>query len=815
MQRKIEGSDTMEAKSGAAPADGIEFPQRLAERIEVAGAPGPREKGEYVLYWAHHALRAHENPALEVAAHVARELGVPLLVYQGLGGRHRYNSDRHHRFILESARDFAAELDARGQRLLFHLPTDPLAPGPLGGLLDRCALAVSELYPVPPFTDWHRRHREARPDLPFWLVDASCTLPLPGNRRCYTRAFQFRNAFMDELLRRARQPWPVPPAWPKAFTGDPGFEPFDLAAPLDAAIAGCLVDHSVPAVADTPGGSRAGYDRWEGFRDGRLGDYHAKRNDAALPDAVSRMSPYLHYGCVSPFRIAREAVAMDGEGPRKFLDELLTWRELNHHFCHHAETLETLGAIPDWARESLAEHELDPRDVLLDWERLARGRSGDPLWDLAQRSLLRRGELHNNLRMTWGKAFLPWTRSANRALKLMIDLNHRYALDGNDPNSYGGLLWCLGQFDRAFPPGPVFGKVRQRSARAHARRLDVNRYARNVSRPAGGRRVKVAVVGAGMAGLTAARILEDQGHEVTLLEKARGPGGRMSTRREGDLCFDHGAQYFTVRDPRFLRHVVAWRERGLVAEWTGRVLERGEETRFVGVPGMSAVCSDIARGLADCHFGWRLATARFENGAWRLESDAGTVLEAEELLLTAPPEQARELLPFAAVETALSGVSMLPCWAVMAELDRPLAEDWDGAFVNQGPLGWVSNSASRPARPDRELWVLHATPDWSLEHLDSGPEEVCAALLTAARDLPRAAAFEVESVRAHRWRYARAAEPLERGAIRIHEMNLTLAGDWCHGSRVEGAFLSGAAAAGRIMASAHGAALENPQKERT
>ena len=237
------------------------------------------------------------------------------------------------------------------------------------------------------------------------------------------------------------------------------------------------------------------------------------------------------------------------------------------------------------------------------------------------------------------------------------------------------------------------------------------------------------------------------------------------------------------------------------------MLERGEETRFVGVPGMSAVCSDIAQGLVDCNFGWRLDTARFENGAWRLENDTGEVLEAEELLMTAPPEQARELLPFAEVEAALADVTMLPCWAVMAELDRPLAEGWDGAFVNEGPLGWVSNSASRPGRPNRELWVLHAAPDWSQEHVEDDEGKVCKALLAAARELPGATAFNVESVRAHRWRYARAAEPLERGAIRIDGMNLTLAGDWCHGSRVEGAFLSGAAAAGRVMMAAHGAGL--------
>jgi deoxyribodipyrimidine photolyase len=299
--------------------------------------------------------------------------------------------------------------------------------------------------------------------------------------------------------------------WPRPFTGDAGFETFDLAGSLPEAIARCSIDHSVPAVSDTPGGSRAGYERWSQFLEQGLDSYHRLRNDAALPQGVSRMSAYLHYGCVSPFRIAGDAAARGGEGADKFLDELLIWRELSHHYCFRTEGLESLDALPGWARDSLLEHQADPRERTFDWETLARGNTGNPLWDLAQRSLLRRGELHNNIRMTWGKSFLPWAQRASRSLKLMIDLNHRYALDGNDPNSYGGLLWCMGQFDRAFPPGPVFGKVRQRSLSRHAARLDMTGYARSVSAPAGGRRLRVAVVGAGLAGLTAARILDDQG----------------------------------------------------------------------------------------------------------------------------------------------------------------------------------------------------------------------------------------------------------------------------------------------------------------
>jgi renalase len=278
----------------------------------------------------------------------------------------------------------------------------------------------------------------------------------------------------------------------------------------------------------------------------------------------------------------------------------------------------------------------------------------------------------------------------------------------------------------------------------------------------------------------------------------------MSTRRSNGWQFDHGAQYFTGRDARFLRHVVAWRERGLVRKWQARIPQHDGETRYVAVPGMSAVCSEVASGLADIRFEWSLHQARFENGLWLLESTDGARLEADALVMTAPPPQARALIPVEAVERALQRVEMLPGWAVMAVLDRPLAEDWDARFVDQGPLGWLAGQSSRPGRPDDAGWVLHATPEWSLAHLDLAEKEVCARLLDAARQLPGATDFQVEFAIAHRWRYARAKRPLEQGAVWIETMRLALAGDWCHGSRVEGAFLSGAAAAGRIMTAAHG-----------
>ncbi|MGD8258641.1 MAG: hypothetical protein PVG70_04695 [Desulfobacterales bacterium] len=133
------------------------------------------------------------------------------------------------------------------------------------------------------------------------------------------------------------------------------------------------------------------------------------------------------------------------------------------------------------------DHLDDPREALYSWERLFRARTGDVLWDSAQISLLVHGELHNNVRMTWGKAFLNWTHKPQEALYLMIDLNHRLALDGNDANSYGGLLWCLGLFDRPFKPErPVIGRIRPRSTIDHAKRLNMAAYIHKVKGPASG-----------------------------------------------------------------------------------------------------------------------------------------------------------------------------------------------------------------------------------------------------------------------------------------------------------------------------------------
>jgi photolyase PhrII len=782
------------------------LPEPVRERIRVLKDARPGEGG-FVLYWMRTAARGHENPALDAAIEAANALGRPAFVYHALSERYPYASDRHHTFVLEGARDAAQEVRARGVGYAFHLER-PGARGPfLRELAGAAALVVTEEMPVAPLVDWTRSLASAL-KVPLLSVDTACVAPLPLVGRAYDRPHAFREAVGALQSERLERAWreAVPQGSP--FVPELPCPPVELEeARLHELVAVCAIDHGVPPVPETPGGARAGYARWEAFRAEGLADYARDRNDPRK-DGVSRMSAYLHYGHVSPLRIAREARAAGGEGAERFRDELLLWRELAYAFCRYRPDHDTLWAVPPWARESLRRHEADPRKGLPTWEQLARARSGDPFWDAAQRSLLRHGELHNNLRMTWGKALLGFTRSADEALSLLVDLNHRYALDGRDPASYGGILWCLGQFDRPFrPESAVFGQVRPRRTTDHARRLDVRSYAERLSSRRSGEAWRVAVVGGGIAGLACARTLQDQGVQVRVFETGEAPGGRAAACRIEGRIFDGGAQYFTVRDDRFRRYVESWRELGLVSEWRGRIgsLEEGAfrpqeaaPVRYVGVPTMGRLAAHLAEDL-DLLGGVRVVGLEREGRGWTLRTDRGESGGWEAVVIALPAPAAAGMLEAApALARRAAAVRFRPCWELLLDFAGELALPFDGAFVMKSPLRWVARDSGKPGRPLGERWVLHASPEWSEEHLEDDAEAAAVVLRGAfARATGREdrALFEV----ARRWRFALPDSDLGVGSLLDAEGMIVACGDWCLAPRIEGAFLSGVAAAGRLL----------------
>jgi len=476
------------------PIDGLRLPPHLDERTTLASAGG--DDGDLVVCWLHHADRVHENPALEVAAAAARATGCPLVVHSGFAGRHPHANDRQTLFMLEGRRETQRRLRDLGIAMSVTPPTAPGSPSGLRRLAARARVLVAEDHPIRPYPAWIDAIARRTPGRVL-LVDAACVLPGRLVEGLHDRAFRFRKACERGWPDRIDLAWPDPDLDAPTATRDHLPEDaLDLADLDDQSlrdlVGGWPLDHAVGPVPDLRGGETAALERWTAFRDAGLRAYAAERNDAAI-DGTSRLSPWLHHGMISPMQVARDASRVRGEGATKFLDELLVWRELSFHFCRTHRDHESIAALPRWAQETLAAHADDPRERR-SWESLSRSRTGDRLWDLAQTALRTRGWLHNNLRMTWGKAIADWSGDPAEALVRLHDLNDRFALDGRDPNSIGGLLWCLGLFDRPFPENrPITGTIRARSTAVHAKRLDVAAYRELVE--GGIERASVLVVG--------------------------------------------------------------------------------------------------------------------------------------------------------------------------------------------------------------------------------------------------------------------------------------------------------------------------------
>jgi photolyase PhrII len=788
------------------------------------------------------AVRAHENAALDAALAVGASLGLPVLVYHAVSERYPYASDRHHTFILEGARDVAQDLEARGVRYVLHVEREGHRGPHLKTLGERAALVVTEQVPVPPLDAWTSSLAAAleTKGVPLWTLDASCIVPMPLVAARWDRAYAFRTASKKIAGAELAEPWheqvptlpsgadialPFAPVPPDTLT-DQG---------IAALVAACRIDHGVGPVRAIRGGTRAGYERLADFLlNGGLARYARDRNDALL-DGTSRLSPYLHYGHISALRVARECAQTVGPSADKFLEELLVWREVAWHFCAHVPlgALHRLDVLPLWAQDTLRAHAKDNRLVLAD-EVLERGLTQDALWDAAQKHLVAHGELHNNVRMTWGKAVLGWSESAEQARARLVDLNHRYALDGRDPASYGGLYWCLGLFDRAFSPElPVTGTLRPRPTSVHAQRLPPAAYAARALRPTRESPKRVAIVGAGLAGLSCARVLADHNVECVVFDKGRGVGGRTSTRRTDDGSFDLGAQYFTARDARFVRWVRMWEARGLVAPWAGTVVKLGAEgaapqdttacDRYVGVPGMSALAKHLA---ADLHVktGHIVDQLRMDNGRVALlgRRDLHATLAPaspdalgdehfgafDALVVCVPPAQAAALLAVhhTAMADRLAQVAFEPCLALGIDLAEPLPVPWDAAFVGgpdetegPSPLSWIARDSSKPGRSSGERWMLHARGHVSRQWYHRPVHELRDMLVAAFARLI-ATTPQVKSTHVHRWKYARPIGP-PTGIVRgsLGGVSVLVGGDYTEGGRVEGAYLAGVRLAGSLL----------------
>ncbi len=475
-------------------------------RIQRCNEAGENPQGDYVLYWMIANRRTHWNFSVQRAVEWSIKFDKPLLILEALRCGYRWASDRLHRFIIEGMQDNAARLDGTGVLYYPYLEPDTAAgKGLLAELGKRACVVITDDFPA---FFLPRMIASAARQVPVLMekVDSNGILPIHWTNKVFLTAFSFRR-FLQNNIEPHVQSFPM---------SDPlaeGVRPFNAGLPgrilerwplvndfstflNKGSLASLPIDHTVPP-SRIGGGEREANKILQGFFKEKLDRYSDSRNHPD-DDATSGMSPYLHFGHISVYQIfdevtrtegwSRSRIFEAGKGQREgwwgmsrnteaFLDQLITWRELGYNMCANLDTYDRYESLPAWARETLDRHGSDIRRYSYSLDRFENADTHDPIWNAAQRQLKREGRLHNYLRMLWGKKILEWTRSPQEALDIMIHLNNKYALDGRNPNSYTGIFWTLGRYDRPWAPErPVFGKIRYMSSDSARRKLRLKKY---------------------------------------------------------------------------------------------------------------------------------------------------------------------------------------------------------------------------------------------------------------------------------------------------------------------------------------------------
>ncbi len=430
-----------------------------------------RADGAYVLYWMQASQRAHYNHALEYAIGEANALKMPVLVYFGLTDDFPDANLRHYRFMLEGLKETAIQLEEIGIRMIVTRANPPEGAVQLSRdaaltVVDRGYLRVQK--------SW-RRDAAAKMDCPLVQVETDVVVPVEEASDKEEYAARTIRPKINGLVDKYIVDWDGTAPKEDSLDLDIDGDFLDLSDP-DGLARSLEVDKSVPPVNSYHGGYENARRRLDDFVESKLDKYPDESNDPGK-DYLSGLSPYLHFGQISPLEFALQVKETGGPGVEDFLEELIVRRELSINFVHYNENYDDLwSSIPDWAEESLKEHAGDDREYLYSLNEFEAAETHDPYWNAAQLEMNLTGKTHGYMRMYWVKKILQWSESPERAYEIAIYLNNKYELDGRDPNGFTGVAWCFGKHDRAWKEREVLGKVRYMSAGGLERKFAIDDY---------------------------------------------------------------------------------------------------------------------------------------------------------------------------------------------------------------------------------------------------------------------------------------------------------------------------------------------------
>lgn len=454
----------------AMAAHGI--PPERVRRLNAA----PTGRGAYVLYWMQQSQREAWNHALEFAILRANQADLPVMAVFGLTDAFPEANLRHYTFMLEGLWDAARALEKRGIRLIWRRGDPARVALSLG---ENAAEIVCDMG----YTRIQRQWREAvakAADCPVFAVESDVATPTAiVSPKAEYAARTIRPKIHLHLQRFLVPVVPVPVRRPSLslFNGD--WEETLEADGGPSLLRQLSLDRTVlPVSSFFKGGQTEAIRRFDDFLQNAPGRYVQNRNQPQTED-TSRMSPYLHFGQVSPVYLAWKTANHPGlaqEMKDAFIEELVVRRELAVNFVLHRPDYDRFSCLPAWARASLAAHENDPRPHVYSLQTLEAAQTHDPYWNAAMDEMKQTGYMHNYMRMYWGKKILEWSQQPETAFQTLLYLNNTYFLDGRDPNSYAGAAWIFGLHDRPWPERPIFGTIRYMNSAGLERKCDIRAY---------------------------------------------------------------------------------------------------------------------------------------------------------------------------------------------------------------------------------------------------------------------------------------------------------------------------------------------------
>jgi deoxyribodipyrimidine photo-lyase len=451
--------------------------KQISERVQLLNDKPANSGGKYVLYWMQMFKRAEFNHALNFAIREANARKLPLVVYEGLKYYYPWASDRIHTFILEGVEEKRRAFEKLGIKYIFYLQKDENSPKQtVAKIAKDAALIVTDDFPcfiIPK----HNAAIVKKAEIPVYAVDSNGVIPMARFEKEEYAAYTIRPK-IKKILQDYLQPFEEEKILIKSLDLTVECPDTEITEKnIEKLVSECAIDHSVKPSQIYHGGTANGRKRLKKFLKEILPGYDEARNKPEK-DGSSRLSSYLHFGFLSSLEIA--LAVQDADAPQKskdaYLEEVIVRRELSYNFTRFNENYDSLRALPDWVQKTMREHIDDTRAHIYSLEELERGETSDELWNASQREMTETGEMHNYVRMLWGKNVIGWTRTYEEAFAVLEHLNNKYCLDGRNPNSYAGILWCFGKHDRPWMRRPVFGTIRYMTSGSTGKKFDSKKY---------------------------------------------------------------------------------------------------------------------------------------------------------------------------------------------------------------------------------------------------------------------------------------------------------------------------------------------------